>query len=76
MAAPAGSILTTPQAIIELRTGSPVVTPQEWPFSNETNEEEALRLRLSYIRGLRNILVLGLYVSFLSMAPERRPHPV
>ena len=54
------------QAIIELRTGAPAATPLEWPFSNETNEEEELELRLSYIRGLRSILVLALYAHSLS----------
>ena len=53
-------VLIPSQAIIELRTGEPIATPFEWPFSNETNEEQRLNLRLSYIRGLRNILVLAL----------------
>ena len=61
----------TSQAIIELRTGAPVPTPQEWAFSNETNEEEGLDLRLSYIRGLRSILVLALCIPFLWMTSER-----
>jgi len=75
MPASVGCMLTTPQAIIELRTGTPAVTPLEWPFSNETNEEEALRLRLSYIRGIRSILVLGLYVSSLPAALGIRRRP-
>ena len=62
----------TSQAIIELRTGAPAATPLEWPFSNKTNKEEALELRLSYIRGLRNLLVLALYALFFPMASERR----
>ena len=67
-----GCMLITSQTIIELRTGAPAVTPLEWPFSNETNEEEGLDLRLSYIRGLRDLLVLALYAHFFSMASGRR----
>lgn len=67
-----GCMLITSQAIIELRTGAPVVTPLEWPFSNETNEEEGAKIRLSYIHGLRNLLVLGLYARFFSLTSGRR----
>jgi hypothetical protein len=35
------------QAIIELRTGVTVPSPLEWPFTNETNEEQDKRTRLS-----------------------------
>jgi hypothetical protein len=35
------------QAIIELRTGITVPAPLEWPFTNETNEEQDKRTRLS-----------------------------
>lgn len=67
-----GRTLMISQAIIELRTGAPVATPLEWPFSNETNEEEKLDLRLSYIRGLRDLLVLALCAHFFSIALGRR----
>jgi len=63
-----GCILMTTQAIIELRTGAPAPTPLEWPFSNKTNKQAQLENRLSFICGLRNILVLGLYVHWFSMA--------
>ena len=35
------------QAIIELQTGIQQQTPLEWPFSQETNEEQATKTRLS-----------------------------
>ena len=35
------------QAIIELQTGIQQRTPLEWPFSQETNEEQATKTRLS-----------------------------
>jgi len=35
------------QAIIELRTGSQMPTPLEWPFSQETNQEQSTDTRLS-----------------------------
>jgi len=66
-----GRMLMTTQAVIELATGAPAPTPLEWPFSNETNEQEALGIRLSYIRGLREILVLALYAPCLLMTSKR-----
>ncbi|KAF8204239.1 hypothetical protein K438DRAFT_1757492 [Mycena galopus ATCC 62051] len=47
------------RAIIELRTGVTVPTPLEWPFTNETNEEQDKRTRLSFIRGIRELLVIA-----------------
>jgi hypothetical protein len=35
------------QAIIELQTGVSPQTPREWPFTQETNEEQATNTRLS-----------------------------
>lgn len=35
------------QAIIELRTGVQTPTPLEWPFTRETNAQQALKTRLS-----------------------------
>lgn len=35
------------QAIIELQTGIQQQTPLEWPFSQETNEEQSTKTRLS-----------------------------
>jgi ATP-binding cassette subfamily A (ABC1) protein 3 len=48
------------QAVIELRTGKSLHPPLEWPFNQETNEEQSTETRLSYIRGLRTLLVLAL----------------
>ena len=64
------------KAIIELRTGQQQLTPLEWPFTKETNDEQFTDIRLSmshqnaynfcsnriigYIRGLRTLLVLAL----------------
>ena len=35
------------QAIIELRSGQGVPTPVEWPYTQETNQEQATNTRLS-----------------------------
>ncbi|KAL1669459.1 P-loop containing nucleoside triphosphate hydrolase protein [Schizophyllum commune] len=56
------------QAVIALTTDVDAPTPLEWPFSQETNEEQDTRLRLSYIRGLRNLLVLALFVCYVGIA--------
>ncbi|KAI0947262.1 hypothetical protein AcV7_009727 [Taiwanofungus camphoratus] len=55
-------------AITELMTGAHPATPEEWPFSQETNAEQSTDIRLSYIRGLRNLLVLALIVCFIGIA--------
>ncbi|VDB86266.1 unnamed protein product [Peniophora sp. CBMAI 1063] len=54
-------------AIIELRSGQTVPTPEEWPFTQETNEEQSTHTRLSYIRGLRTLLVLALFIDFVGI---------
>ncbi|KAI5121844.1 hypothetical protein M0805_003277 [Coniferiporia weirii] len=55
-------------AIIELRTGSQPPTPLEWPFTQETNKEQFTDIRLSYLRGLRQLLVLALFICFVGIA--------
>lgn len=42
-----GGIANTTQAIIELKTGAQIPTPLEWPYTKETNEEQARDTRLS-----------------------------
>lgn len=37
-------------------------TPQEWAFTQETNEEQRTEVRLSYVRAVRELLVLALSV--------------
>ncbi|KAF9011286.1 hypothetical protein BDQ17DRAFT_1298756 [Cyathus striatus] len=56
------------KAIIELQTGVELQTPLEWPYTIETNEEQSTDIRLSYIRGLRSLLVLALFVCFVGIA--------
>ncbi|KAJ6606797.1 hypothetical protein B0H10DRAFT_1819461 [Mycena sp. CBHHK59/15] len=56
------------QAIIELRTGVTVPNPLEWPFTNETNEEQSKKTRLSFIRGIRELLVIAFFVCFIGIA--------
>ncbi|KAK0209024.1 hypothetical protein DFS33DRAFT_1372220 [Desarmillaria ectypa] len=56
------------QAIIELKTGERAPTPIQWPFTQETNEERDTRTRLSYIRGLRTLLVLLLFICFVGIS--------
>ncbi|KAL0575023.1 hypothetical protein V5O48_006952 [Marasmius crinis-equi] len=55
-------------AIIEAQTGVRFPTPLDWPFTQETNEEQDTRIRLSYIRGLRTLLVLALFICYLGIA--------
>ncbi|OCH92960.1 P-loop containing nucleoside triphosphate hydrolase protein [Obba rivulosa] len=55
-------------AIIELTTGETTLTPLEWPFSQETNAEQSTDIRLSYIRGLRTLLVLALFICYIGIA--------
>ncbi|KAI0327677.1 P-loop containing nucleoside triphosphate hydrolase protein [Cubamyces sp. BRFM 1775] len=55
-------------AIIELQTGTAPETPQEWPFTQETNDEQFTEIRLSYIRGLRTLLVLALFICYVGIA--------
>ncbi|GJJ10065.1 hypothetical protein Clacol_004291 [Clathrus columnatus] len=56
------------QAIIQLQTGSKPPDPLEWPYSIETDKEQALKTRLSYIRGLRTLLVLALFINFVGIS--------
>ncbi|KAI0066620.1 P-loop containing nucleoside triphosphate hydrolase protein [Artomyces pyxidatus] len=56
------------KAIIELRTGQTMPTPIEWPFTQETNQEQNTDIRLSYIRGLRTLLVLALFICYIGIA--------
>ncbi|OBZ68485.1 ABC transporter A family member 2 [Grifola frondosa] len=55
-------------AIIELTTGAQPITPLEWPFTQETNDEQFTDIRLSYIRGLRSLLVLALFICYVGIA--------
>ncbi|TBU26630.1 P-loop containing nucleoside triphosphate hydrolase protein [Dichomitus squalens] len=55
-------------AIIELQTGTTPQTPLEWPFTQETNTEQFTEIRLSYIRGLRTLLVLALFICFVGIS--------
>ncbi|KXN84990.1 ABC transporter A family member 2 [Leucoagaricus sp. SymC.cos] len=56
------------KAIIELQTGISPSTPREWPYTKETNEEQSTETRLSYIRGLRDLLVLALFICYIGIA--------
>ncbi|KAJ8507179.1 hypothetical protein ONZ45_g10435 [Pleurotus djamor] len=56
------------QAIIELKTGVQVPVPHEWPFTQATNEEQSRDIRLSFIRGLRTLLVLALFICYVGIA--------
>ncbi|THH18622.1 hypothetical protein EW146_g2403 [Bondarzewia mesenterica] len=55
------------QAIIELRTGRQTTTPLEWPFTQMTNEEEDRDIRLSYINGILNLLVLAFFICYIGI---------
>ncbi|XP_006453888.1 hypothetical protein AGABI2DRAFT_196444 [Agaricus bisporus var. bisporus H97] len=56
------------KAIIELQTGVSPQTPREWIYSKETNEEQSTKTRLSYVRGLRELLVLALFICYIGIA--------
>ncbi|KAH9926492.1 uncharacterized protein B0H18DRAFT_1118977 [Fomitopsis serialis] len=55
-------------AIVELTTGRTPETPMEWPFTQESNTEQYTDIRLSYIRGLRTLLVLALFICYIGIA--------
>ncbi|CAE6439054.1 unnamed protein product, partial [Rhizoctonia solani] len=44
-----------------------VETPRQWPYTQETNEEQALNRRLSYIDTIEDLLVFVLFVVFLGI---------
>ncbi|KAF9018074.1 hypothetical protein BDZ89DRAFT_1094172 [Hymenopellis radicata] len=56
------------KAIIEMRTNEEVVTPIQWPFTQKTNKKQDLDYRLRYVRGIRKLLVLALFVGYLGIA--------
>jgi ATP-binding cassette, subfamily A (ABC1), member 3 len=47
-------------AIISLQTGKSYVTPQELPYTQETNAEQTKKIRLGYLNGIRDLFVLVL----------------
>lgn len=56
------------QAIIELKSGQGVPTPMEWPYNQETNQQQATNTRLSFIRGIRTLLVIALFTCYIGIA--------
>ncbi|KAF9535634.1 hypothetical protein CPB83DRAFT_878765 [Crepidotus variabilis] len=56
------------KAIIELKTGVQQQTPLEWPYTEETNEEQLTRLRLSYLRGIRQLIGLAFFLTFVGIS--------
>ncbi|KAF8971850.1 hypothetical protein BDZ97DRAFT_1650923 [Flammula alnicola] len=56
------------QAIIELQTGIVQETPMEWPYTNMTNTEQKTNIRLSYVRGIRNLIALALFINFIGVS--------
>ncbi|KAJ3513241.1 hypothetical protein NLJ89_g3058 [Agrocybe chaxingu] len=48
------------KAIIELQTGVEQQTPLEWPYTIETNKEQRRNIRLSYLRGIQDLISLAL----------------
>ncbi|KAF8844179.1 P-loop containing nucleoside triphosphate hydrolase protein [Paxillus ammoniavirescens] len=60
--------LAIDEAIIALRSGQSIPTPLEWPYTQETNQQQATDTRLSYIRGLRTLLVLALFICYIGIA--------
>jgi ATP-binding cassette subfamily A (ABC1) protein 3 len=50
------------EAIITLSRGSngSFNSPQEWPFTRSTNEEQTRNIRLAYVTAIRELFVLAL----------------
>jgi ATP-binding cassette, subfamily A (ABC1), member 3 len=55
-------------AIISLKTGDAVATPQSLPFTEETNADQAKNFRLSYISGIKSLFVIVFFVGFLGVS--------
>ncbi|KAF8745381.1 ABC-2 family transporter protein, partial [Rhizoctonia solani] len=55
------------RAGMELMGVMGVETPREWPYTQETNEEQALKRRLSYADTIEDLLVFVLFVVFLGI---------
>ncbi|KZT01143.1 P-loop containing nucleoside triphosphate hydrolase protein [Laetiporus sulphureus 93-53] len=55
-------------AIIELTTNISFPAPLEWPFTQETNAEQDTDVRLSFVRGTRNLIVLALFICYIGIA--------
>jgi len=55
-------------AIIQLITGRTPPTPLEWPYSIETNSIQSTNERLSFIRGIKSLLVVALFINFVGIS--------
>ncbi|KAF9235155.1 hypothetical protein BU15DRAFT_78326 [Melanogaster broomeanus] len=60
--------LAMDDAIISLRSGQSIPTPLEWPYTKETNEQQSTDTRLSYVRGIRTLAVLALFICYIGIA--------
>ncbi|CAA7266935.1 unnamed protein product [Cyclocybe aegerita] len=56
------------KAIIELQTGVEQQTPLEWPYTIETNEEQRKNIRLSYLRGIQDLISLAFFINFVGIS--------
>jgi ATP-binding cassette, subfamily A (ABC1), member 3 len=54
-------------AIVSLRTGNSLSTPDILPFTQETNEDQSRKFRRAYIGGIRVLFVLVLSVRITSL---------
>ncbi|KAF9471023.1 P-loop containing nucleoside triphosphate hydrolase protein [Pholiota conissans] len=52
------------KSIIELQTNVSQQTPLEWGYSNQTNAQQETAIRLSYDRGIREIIGLAFFLTF------------
>ncbi|TDL26396.1 P-loop containing nucleoside triphosphate hydrolase protein [Rickenella mellea] len=55
-------------AIIELRSGSQVPAPLEWPYTQETNKEQFTKTRLDFVKGVRDLFVIALFINFVGIS--------
>ncbi|KAF8555139.1 P-loop containing nucleoside triphosphate hydrolase protein, partial [Imleria badia] len=60
--------LAIDEAFIGLRAGQSIPTPLEWPYTQETNQQQSTDMRLSFIRGVRTLLVIPLFICYIGIA--------
>ncbi|KAH9486075.1 ABC transporter A family member 6 [Psilocybe cubensis] len=56
------------KAIIELRTDQTQQTPLQWPYTMQSNKDQTRLIRLSYTRGIREIIVLAFFLAFSAIS--------
>ncbi|KAI0323366.1 P-loop containing nucleoside triphosphate hydrolase protein [Cubamyces sp. BRFM 1775] len=55
-------------AFVELDTGVPLATPQEWPFTQATNSQQVVGIRLGYVSFVQALLVIAFFVCYIGIS--------